>query len=319
VCSVQHGISWLDVFEVDYDVIHVQWPEALFGFQEPSVSELRELDDSLDKWKEKGAKLVATVHNNYPHGKDNKIFRELYGLIYEKSDGLIHLGNASRRAVRRRHADEVENTQEAVIPHGRYSYFPNNTTRKEARAALSLPTKKPVMLAFGELRRSKEVCLLREGFMEAYQGEERLVIACRLPHRSLRDWKHFVVRLPLWLNPQVELEESYIPAEEVQLYFNAADVLILPRIDSLNSGNVALGWTFGTVVVGPAEGVIGEMLKNQGCPTFKTPTAESLARAVREGLQSAREGQGKRLMKHAKKRLSWDKISRQHIKFYKEI
>jgi glycosyltransferase involved in cell wall biosynthesis len=315
--AVQHGTSWLQVTGVDFDVIHVQWPEALFGFQEPTASELSQLARHLDRWQvAEGTPLVVTVHNEYPHGQDTARFKRLYQLVYERADAFIHLGERSREVVRRRYTDEIGSAFETVIPHGDYSYYPDEISREEARDLLSVPPDVPVWLVFGSVREDQEVDLLRKAFSQARQVSEQLVVASQLPHRPLRDWQHVPTRLPLWLNSHVHLHESYVPAKQVQIYLNAADVLVLPRIDALNSGTVALGWTFGTVVVGPSQGVIGEMLDNQGCPAFKSPSPEALAEAMQKGLHQAHEGKGKELREFATRRLNWDRIADSHIGVY---
>ncbi len=317
--SVQHGTSWLFLSDVNFDLIHVQWPESLFSFSEPSLSELRELKRALDRWKSQDTALVATVHNEHPHGQDTDRFQELYRLIYDRADGLIHLGEASLRIVRRRYAEEVANTKEVVIPHGNYEFFPNQISQEQARERLNLPHNSPILLAFGALRSRKETRLLRKGFSDSYRGEEMLVVAARLPHRPLRDWRHIPTRLLFWLHPQIQLHESYIPSEEVQIYLNAADVLVLARIDALNSGNVTLGWTFGTVVVGPETGVIGEMLNQTDSPTYEEPTPKALGRAIQEGIGEAKSGKGERLLGYARKCLNWKKIAEQHTSMYYSV
>jgi len=318
--AVQHGTSWLQVTDVDFDVMHVQWPEALFGFQEPTESELSQLACHLDRLQvEEGTPLVVTVHNEYPHGQDTARFKRLYQLVYERADAFIHLGDRSREVIRRRYAEEIGSACETVIPHGNYSYYPDEISREEARDLLSVPPDAPVWLVFGAVRKDQEVELLRKAFLQARQGSEQLIVASQLPHRPLRDWQHVPTRLSLWLNSQVHLHESHVPAKQVQTYLNAADVLVLPRIDALNSGTVALGWTFGTVVVGPSQGVIGEMLDNQGCPVFKSPSPEALAKAMQKGLHQAQEGKGEKLRRCATRRLNWDRIADSHIGVYTSI
>jgi hypothetical protein len=313
---VQHGTSWLYLSDVDFDLIHVQWPEALFDFEEPSWSELRELKRVLDRWRIRGTSLVSTIHNEYPHGQDTKRFRMLYRLIYDQAVGLIHLGETSKNVVRQRYPEEVADTREVVIPHGNYEYFPNEISKEQARNRIGLSSEQSIILVFGEIRSREEARLLRKGFTHSCKTTGQLLVAGRLPHRPLRDWRHVSTRFPFWLHPRIQLHETYIPLDEVQIYLKAADVLVIPRIDALNSGNVALGWTFGTVVVGPSEGVIGEMLRKQDCPTFESPTVEALAGAIQEGLHCAQEGKGKRLMHYANKHLCWDELTKKHIDFY---
>ncbi len=64
-----------------------------------------------------------------------------------------------------------------------------------------------------------------------------------------------------------------------------ADVLFIPIIKSLNSGNVALGNTFGKVVVGPNYGVIGEELEKLGNPVFDVDQIEKTLKKAIESSQ----------------------------------
>ena len=51
--------------------------------------------------------------------------------------------------------------------------------------------------------------------------------------------------------------ESGIPFNMMSKLLSATDVLFIPRIDSLNSGLVQLGFTYGCVVLGSKFGNIG--------------------------------------------------------------
>jgi len=77
---------------------------------------------------------------------------------------------------------------------------------------------------------------------------------------------------------------------DAQIYLNACDVLLIPRLKVLNSGNITLGLTFGKVVVGPDSWDVGELLKETGNPTFDPDRPETAATAVEQGFRLAREG-----------------------------
>ncbi len=118
---------------------------------------------------------------------------------------------------------------------------------------------------------------------------------------------------------QVKVCEGFLPEDEVQDYLNAADILIIPRINSLNSGNVALGLTFGKVIVGPDTGVIGETLRATGNPVFDPQNRKSLAVALllARDLLTTKLGENNRAF--AMNELDWGKIAQQHIAFYKQL
>jgi glycosyltransferase involved in cell wall biosynthesis len=297
-----------------YDVLHIQWPEALTNWQEPSEAEIAALKAGLQAWKI-GTRIVVTVHNRFPHNHDTKRFRELYNIVYSAADGIIHLGRAS--------LEEFSVTYPAmrakpqfVILHGNYSCLPNTVTRIEAREWLHICNKEYVCLSFGELRNNREVRLLLQGFRLLRTPRKRLVIAGRLrasPNRLaslLCKWHICLRRNILHIN-------AYIPDCQVQYYLHACDVMVIPRIASLNSGNVALGFTFGKVVVGPNDGVIGEMLRENGNPVFDPGNIESLACALQEGLRFGQTDLGDQNRIFALKQLNWSRIAAQHESFYR--
>lgn len=66
------------------------------------------------------------------------------------------------------------------------------------------------------------------------------------------------------LNPRFRCQVGTVPAEKVQYFVNAADALVISRLQVLNSANVKVGSSFGKVVVGPDSGVVGEILHQTG-------------------------------------------------------
>jgi glycosyltransferase involved in cell wall biosynthesis len=294
----------------DVDVLHIQWPEALFDWEEPTPWGLAYLADVLDEWS-KTARVVTTVHNYKPHDNDYQNHRKLYRLVYRASDGIVHLGEASRKWFLDRY-DFAAKKHHAVIPHGNYTCFQDEVDSAEARDRLSLGSDDFVCLCFGNIRHPEEVYLLLDSFDQFSVRRKRLVIAGRLPPISsltIRYWR-------LRYDPRFRIREGYIPDEEVQVYLRAADAVVVPREGVLNSGNVALGFTFGRPVVGPDEGVIGEILSETGNPAYKPGDARSLARKL-EWLAETNVNIGNKNEKYALERMGWGNVSSKHIEFYK--
>ena len=128
----------------------------------------------------------------------------------------------------------------------------------------------------------------------------------------LRKWfdvqKFFVQRFKnKYKPPHYIFDYKTISGEELSLRISAADVVMVPRIDILNSGNVFLGFTFGKVTVGPATGNIKEQLLEQNCPIFDPNSLTSAASALKEGVKMSRiagiEG-GKSLLKYLPENIS---------------
>ncbi|MCS3628943.1 glycosyltransferase involved in cell wall biosynthesis [Salinibacter ruber] len=314
---VQHGTAWLQISEASFDVIHVQWPEALSHWEEPSRKDLVQIRRQLQYWRRE-ATIVSTVHNEHPHGDDANAYWDLYRLVYEMSDGIIHLGSTSKQVLRERYPEQMEAARETVIVHGDYSWFPDSVSRTEARDRLGIDQDRNVILSFGSHRLRDERRLLLRGFGHADISRKQLLVAGQLPNSSRRRFSHYVQRLPFWMRPRVTLREGFIPSDQVQLYLRAADTLVISRVQALNSGNVALGLTFGVVVAGPEHGVIGEMLRQTGNPTFNAHSPESMGKALEEAI-SLGEEKGVENRKYAEEHLNWRTVGNQHVSFYEQL
>lgn len=294
----------------DTNVLHIQWPEALYEWKNPRPWELARLSKVLEEWSSI-ASIVTTVHNHKPH--DLEKWRRLYRLVYQNSDGIVHLGKASRRWFLDRY-DFASEKVHAVIPHGNYTCFPDRVTSSEARERLDLGSEDYVCLGFGSVRHPEERDLLVEAFDHLSVRSKKLVIAGRFPPLSRRKFRYWRLKY----DPRINIHEGWIPDEEIQLYLRAADTLIIPREGMLNSGNVALGFTFGCPVVGPDEGVIGEELRKAGNPVYEPGNPKALAEAVEE-VKGSEKQVGEQNKSYAMEKLNWQKVSSSHVSFYRSV
>jgi glycosyltransferase involved in cell wall biosynthesis len=310
VGSVKNSVAKFWRQKSDADIVHIQWPEGLFDWNQPKLWELAWLEEKLERWSSQ-ASIVTTVHNYSPHGIDG--CKDLYKMTYKMSDGIVHLGETSRQFFFDEYSFAAEK-KHSIIPHGNYTCFPNEISKKDARNFLGIGGGESVILCFGEIRHPEERDLLIEAFDQLELSKKRLLIAGRIspPSRlSLTYWR-------LRYDPRFLVEEGWIPDKEVQLYLNAADTLVIPRHGVLNSGNVALGFTFGCVVVGPDEGVIGEVLGETGNPVYKPGDDKALARAIEE-TRSMHHNTGNENREYAMKKMNWKSISSGHLSFYSSV
>jgi glycosyltransferase involved in cell wall biosynthesis len=293
-----------------HDVLHIQWPEALLRWRRPEPWEMDWLEDRLNIWSQTSI-IVTTVHNYKPHTLED--CEALYTLVYGHSDGLIHLGEASREYFFTTY-DFAASKSHTIIPHGDYSCFPDNITRSQARGQMGLNDKDEVFACVGRIRHSDERDILLQAFDQLKPLRKKLLLAGYQPPLSRATLKYWRLNV----DPRIKIFADWIPDDAVQRYVNAADALIIPRQGSLNSGNVALGFTFGRVVVGPDEGVIGEVLRETGNPVFEPGNASSLAGAMREALE-VKDTIGPSNKRYALEEMNWETVASRHAAFYGEI
>lgn len=126
-------------------------------------------------------------------------------------------------------------------------------TPAEAKRRLGLRSDENAILFFGRIRPYKGIELLLEAFKSltaVEPGNYRLIIAGEPKKGSeeyLRQIQQFVARE---LNSeQVILTIQFIPDEEMELYFKAADVLVLPYKEIFQSGVLFMAYSFGLPVI----------------------------------------------------------------------
>ncbi|RZI60118.1 MAG: hypothetical protein EOP14_02520 [Pseudomonas sp.] len=314
-----HGVQQFWSARQGIGVLHLQWPEALVGLREPGTSDLERIAGSLQAWKREGTRIVVTIHNAHPHGVDSEYYRELYRMVYEAADGFVHLGDASIKFLFARFPEAVSGAAHRVIPHGDYSCLQGEGSAQEAKQSLGIPAGAQVVASIGRIRDVRELRLLSRGFDLAKLKQGLLLVAGRLPSSSRKQLGYYQLRWPYFVSRRKRLSEGLIPAGEIQKYVRAADVLAIPRIDNMNSGNIALGFTFARVVVGPDIGVIGEQLRLTGNPVFDPASPESFGEALVKGMEQAGKGQGDRNLKWAEEHMSWTRVADMHLDFYQDL
>lgn len=329
ITELQHGYGWL--YEPGYwDIIHLHWPELLVKSQLADMSKTDQIGkqhfgrvlDAVKKKKANGTKIISTIHNEKPHKDKTGVFREYYKEIYSLSDGFIHMGGFSKKMLLDEYSGEVKGKTNVVIPHGDYSYFPNDLERSECRSRLAVRDDEKLLLAFGAIRSKEELELGIDAFKNAGIENSIYFIAGSIPNPYRSQPEHFVVRKKLYanmFNNRIRTHEKTIATDEVQIYLKAADLLFISRINTLNSGNIALGFTFGKVVIGPDYGVIGEVLKQTGNPVFDPADIQSVSNAIKKGFDLADAGQDIKNMEYANHHMQWDQIAAETFKAYQSL
>jgi len=328
VDQVQHGYGWL-YEDIQPDVIHLHWPELLVKSRLNDMSQdhkLKEHDfkavlQALTEKKGKGSRICITVHNESPH-KNGSAYSDFYRDVYQLCDGVIHMGKESEVIFGHEYPGLFSDKPSHIIPHGDYTYFPNDKPRAIGRKKLGVSENEKLVLSFGAIRSKAELEMAVSAFKRADVNGSRYLMAGKLPSPYKSQLSHFTDRKILYASffqSNIQTHEEPIGRKDLQLFLNAADLLFIPRFNTLNSGNVALGFTFGKVVIGPGYGVIGETLEETGNPVYDPYDLDSVARAIRKGLELSDKNQGKINRSYADKNMSWKKIAQQTVCVYQEL
>ena len=108
-----------------------------------------------------------------------------------------------------------------------------------------------------------------------------------------------------------------IPSDLMQCYFCAADVVLLQRLDILNSGNLPMAFAAGKVVVGPNVGNVGQILNETGNFTFDPHDIKSAESALQKALTETTKGKENKT--YATEHWSSDLIATTLLKYYQQL
>jgi glycosyltransferase involved in cell wall biosynthesis len=145
-----------------------------------------------------------------------------------------------------------------VIPHPHYiDVYPNSITQAEARRRLGLNAEQTVFAFVGGIRPNKGVNRLVSAFKRLRAPNLRLVIAGKPwpPPEYVENLRDTTAE-----DGRILLHLGFIPTEDVQVYLNAADVVVLPFRSIFTSGSTILAMSFKRPVVVPALGCLPSLV-----------------------------------------------------------
>lgn len=314
---VGYGVEQFYWNEPVWDVVHFQWPEALFGWEKPAERELAKADLRLQEHKENSV-IATTIHNYDPHPKFGDMGPRIFDLVYSNTDLFIHLERASRDGFwnRWRTFSWCRRAEHRVVPHGDYQYYrkvyPDRTI-----VDLHKLQEFRVVLVFGALRTADEERIARRAFEEARVPNSKLVFA-GMPSRSAIPKNVLAGDEDRYPNAMVRLHHR-IPDEHIAPLFEVADVVLVPRKGRMNSGVVPLALTFGVHVVVPDEGGMGDIARQAGGMTYRSGDVKSAQDALEASLTADEETMMARREQaewYRAREMSWAHVAGRHIDCY---
>jgi glycosyltransferase involved in cell wall biosynthesis len=200
-----------------------------------------------------GKRIVLTAHNvnaGERDGNDSLLNRLTLRMQYALADHVFVHTEKMRKTLQAEF--NVADSKVSVIPFGINSTVPNTAlTRAEARQRLGLAGSDRVMLFFGNIAPYKGLEYLVQAMLilAGKSADYRLLIAGQ-PKNCERYWEALRQRLSdPKLRSCVDQRIEYVPDADTEIYFKAADVLVLPYVRIFQSGVLFLGYNFGLPVI----------------------------------------------------------------------
>ncbi|CAA9574998.1 MAG: hypothetical protein AVDCRST_MAG18-2441 [uncultured Thermomicrobiales bacterium] len=176
-----------------------------------------------------------------------------------------------------------------------------------------MPVEARIILSLGQIRPYKNLPHLVRTVRQLADPDIHLVIAGNPSDAATT----VAVRAAVGGDPRVHLHCRFIPAEELQLYLRAADLVVLPYREILNSGSAILGLSFARPILVPAQGAMCELAGRVGQEWVRTYPGDLQPATIRDALAWARDTPRDPATLFAE--LSWESIARQTLLAYQAI
>lgn len=240
-------------FHERFDVVHVHWPDTIFGSQQAFrvLARSQKLLWSLRWQRRHGAKVMWTVHNLKAHDSEHRSLEKRFWQSFPKLvDGFIAMSSGSVDTILQ-HFPRLQGRPHWAIPHPHYrGQYPDRINRVEARAHLGLNVAARTILFLGQVRHYKNVPALIKAFRCLHDQPDsrfQLVIA-GLPRTQEIEAR---IRQEAGSDPRIRLDLLFLDDDDLQHYLRASDLVVIPFNEILNSGSAILALSFDRPVLMP--------------------------------------------------------------------
>jgi D-inositol-3-phosphate glycosyltransferase len=259
-------------------------------------------------------RVVLTAHNVNSaarDGRDGWVNRLSLRIQYRLCDHVfVHTDAMKRQLVS---AFGMLDHRVTVIPFGINDTIPRSeVTPTDARHRLGIRVGELALLFFGQIAPYKGLeYLIAAVAMLAKAGEQvHLIIGGKVKRGSEDYWRN-IERLIVdyGIGDLVIRNIRFIPDDEVENYFKAADAVVIPYLDIFQSGVPFLAFSFGLPVIATDVGSLHEDVTNETGFLCRPKDPADLARAIAEFYESElhqhRDRARVRIRTFASERHSW--------------
>lgn len=290
---INHILSAIKIKHMQPDFVILQWWHPYFS---PCYL--------LMLWILKKTPVFFICHNVFPHARfcmDEKLTR----MVLKRGNGYIvqsKMDEADLKSI----LGEC-NSVTAVHPtYGTFCY--KKMSKEQARDSLKLKEKEKVLLFFG--------------FVKKYKGLKNLLYAIPMLKERYPEIKLLIVGEfdqdreqytniinELQIENELIVVDRFVPDEEVETYFAASDLIMLPYESATQSGIVQMAYGFEKPVVVTDVGGLPDVVKDhQTGYVVPANNPQAIAEAVVDFYSMGKEDEFVYNIRQEAERFSWDRM-----------
>lgn len=312
-------MSWVRAGKIakSYPVIILPWWVSFWG---PYYSVFLKYAGNGNGGK---GKVIFLCHNIEEH--ENGMWQWLKGYVTRH---ILKLGNGfilHSEGEKLQLENLLKGTQyrTLVSPHPTYDVFNKNRFDKvTAKKILDIPLQRKVLLFFG--------------FIRPYKGLNSLLKALSIIKTQIPDvlllivgevWgkqSHYTsyIRLieKLGLQNNIRFNNRYVPNEDVELYFKACDIAVLPYLSGSGSGILQIAYGMNRPVVATRIHAFSDVVQDGETGILVPPGDENkLAEAIQTMYNGENLARMEKEISHYKRQFEWSYMVDRILELYKQL
>jgi D-inositol-3-phosphate glycosyltransferase len=179
-------------------------------------------------------KVVLTVHDvtSFADENESTIFANFF---YNLTDIVLTHNTFSKDEIIK--VTSISSSKIYIIPHGNYTPFISiQNDKSNSKEKLNLPKDKTILLFFGMIKKVKGLEILLEAFKKVVDTNSDIVllIAGKPWENDFAEYQKIIDRNNL--SKHIILHTKFIPHEDVEHYYCASDLVVLPYKKIYQSG-----------------------------------------------------------------------------------
>ena len=263
----------------------------------------------------KNIKKMFICHNVFPHERF-PLDRFLTKLVLRQGNCFVTQSKLDTENL----LSIEKNAQYIEAVHPTYNVFKfENMSKKRAREILDISQEESVLLFFGFVREYKGLKYLLKAMKLLKQSEKqfRLLVVGDFGD-DRQDYMDLIKQCNI--QDMIEIYDGYIPDREVEKYFAASDLVVLPYESATQSGIVQIAYGFEIPVVVTNVGGLPDVVQNNYTGYVVPPKSpEALAEKIEEFFSERKGNEFIKNIKQEAYKFSWEKINENIEQLYNQI
>lgn len=254
--------------------------------------------------KNRHTKIICLADNIIPH-EHRPGDRLLTNYFMQRIDGLVAMSRSVLEDGKSFRADLLV----GFCPHPIFDNYGVKLPAEIACEKLKLDPNYSYLLFFGFIREYKGLDLLIQAFSDERlrKFQVKLLVAGEF-YSNPDSYLNLIKELKL--ETEVELRTEFIPDDEVNLYFSAADMVVQPYKSATQSGVTQIGYHFEKPMLVTNVGGLPEIIPDGKIGYVVNPESRDIADALVDFYENERKPVFEKNIQEEKKKFSWEAMVR---------